>query len=91
MSVIIPIELRRERDHRNICDDMEIQLSDIYAVASLLGAVDTDDVGYDQVNATGYLLQRMIKEAKEISHEHVTLWREELEERRKEIEERRKN
>ena len=80
MSVIIPIELRRDRDHRNIVDDMAAQLGDIFAVASLLGAVDTDDMGDDQVNATGYLLQRMITKAKEISDEHYTLWLEELEE-----------
>ncbi len=80
MSVIIPIELRRDRDHRNIVDDMDEQLSDIFAVAALLGAIDTDDVGYDQVNATGHLLQRMITKAKEISDEHYTLWLEELEE-----------
>ncbi len=78
MTDIIPIELRKDRDHRNIVDDMDAQLSDIFAVASLLGAVDTDDVGYDQVNATGHLLQRMITKAKEISDEHLTLWREEI-------------
>ncbi len=79
MSKVIPLEDQKwPRDHRNIHDDMDIQLSDIYAVASLLGAVDTDDVDDGQVNATGCLLQRMITNAKEISHEHMTLWREEL-------------
>ena len=90
-DVIIPAELRRDRDHRNIHDDMDCQLSDIYAVASLLGEVDTDDVGSEQVNATGYLLQRMITKAKEISLEHYTLWLEELEERRKELAESKKD
>ncbi len=78
MSDIIPIELRRERDHRNIHDDMDSQLSDIFAVASLLAAVDSDDVFIGQVNATGYLLTRMITEAKKISEEHLELWREEI-------------
>ena len=87
MSVIIPVELRRDRDHRNITDDMDDQLSEMYAVASLLSAIDTDNVGSEQVNVTGSLLQRMITDAKEISHEHYTLWREELEERQKELEE----
>ena len=91
MSVIIPVELRRDRDHRNISDDMDGQLSDIYAVASLLSAIDTDDVGFEQVNATGSLLQSMIDKAKEISHEHYTLWLEELEERRKELAESKKD
>ncbi|MCH7752630.1 MAG: hypothetical protein IH898_10810 [Planctomycetes bacterium] len=91
MSVIIPPELRRDRDHRNITDDMAGQLGDMYAVASLLGAVDTDDVGDEQVNATGSLLQSMIDKAKEISHEHYTLWLEELEERRKELAESKKD
>ena len=70
---------------------MDGQLSDMFAVASLLGEVDTDDVGSEQVNATGYLLQRMITRAKEISNEHVTLWREELEERERELEEKGKD
>ncbi len=83
MSVIIPVELRRDQDHRNINDDMDTQLSDIFAVASLLSAIDTDDVGSEQVNTTGYLLQRMITKAKEIRHEHYTLWLEELEEKGK--------
>ncbi len=78
MSSETPRERMRERDHRNIVDDMDAQLSDIFAVAALLGAIDTDDVGYDQVNATGHLLQRMITKAKEISDEHLTLWREEI-------------
>ena len=83
LSVIIPIELRRERDHRNIHDDMVAQLDDIFAVASLLAVADSDDVFTGQVNATGHLLTRMITEAKKISHEHYTLWREELEKRQK--------
>ena len=83
LSVIIPIELRRERDHRNICDDMETKLSDIYTVASLLAAADSDNIFVGQVSATGHLLTRMIDEAKKISEEHVTLWREELEEHQK--------
>ncbi len=84
MSEVIPLEDQKwPRDHRNIHDDMDIKLSDIFAVASLLSAVDTDDVGYDQVNATGYLLKRMIDEAREISKEHYTLWLEENAERQK--------
>ena len=87
LNVIIPIELRRERDHRNICDDMETKLSDIYAVAALLAATNSDEIFVGQVKATGYLLTRMIDEAKKISDEHVTLWREELEERIEESQE----
>ena len=76
MSEVIPLEDQKwPRDHRNVHDDMDIKLSDIFAVASLLGAVDTDDVGYDQVNATGYLLKRMITEAQKLSEEHLELWR----------------
>ena len=86
-TVIIPAELRRDRDHRNICDDMEIQLSEIYTVASLLAAADSDDIFDGQVSATGHLLTRMIDEAKKISDEHYTLWLEELEERIEESQE----
>ena len=84
MSEVIPLEDKKwPRDHRNIHDDMDIKLSDIFAVASLLSVVDTDDVGYGQVNATGHLLRRMIDEAREISKEHYTLWLEENAERQK--------
>ncbi len=83
MSDIIPIELRRERDHRNIHDDLDTQLSDIFSVASLLAAADSDEIFIGQVNATGYLLTRMITEAKEISHEHYELWLEEIAEGQK--------
>ncbi len=84
MSKVIPLEDQKfERDHRNIHDDLDAQLSDIYAVASLLAVVDSDDIFYGQVNATGYLLTRMIKEAEKISEEHLTLWREEIAESQK--------
>ena len=73
-DVIIPIELRKERDHRNIHDDMDAQLSDIFAVASLLAAADSDKIFIGQVNATGYCLTRMIKEAQELSEEQSRLW-----------------
>jgi len=78
MSDIIPIELRRERDHRNIYDDLSTKLRDIYTVADLLGEVDSDNIGSEQVNATGYLLTRMITEAQKLSEEHLTLWQEEI-------------
>ena len=90
-DAIIPVELRRDRDHRCISDDMDYQLSEMFAVASLLSAIDTDNIGCEQVNVTGSLLQSMIDKAKEISHEHYTLWLEELEERRKELEEKGKD
>ena len=90
-DAIIPVELRRDRDHRSIHDDMDYQLSEMFAVASLLSAIDTDNVGSEQVNVTGSLLQTMITKAKEISHEHYTLWLEELEERRKELAESKKD
>ena len=90
-DVIIPAELRRDRDHRNIHDDMADQLGDMFAVASLLSAIDTDNIGCEQVNVTGSLLQRMITDAREISHEHYTLWLDELEERRKELAESKKD
>ena len=90
-DVIIPVELRRDRDHRNIHDDMDDQLGDMFAVASLLSAIDTDNVDCEQVNVTGSLLQRMITDAKEISLEHYTLWLDELEERRKELAESKKD
>ncbi len=84
MSKVIPLEDKKwPRDHRNIHDDLDAQLSDIDAVASLLGAVDCADVGYGQVNATGHLLRRMIDEAREISKEHYTLWLEEIAESQK--------
>lgn len=68
----------RERDHRNIYDDLDENLSDIYAVAALLAAMDSDRIFSGQVNATGYLLTEMIDDAKEIAREHLELWGEEI-------------
>ena len=74
MSKAIPIKRKRERDHRNIYDDLRMKLGDIYTVADLLGEVDSDNIGPEQINATGYCLTRMIKEAQKLSEEHLTLW-----------------
>ena len=74
MSKTIPIKGKKERDHRNIYDDLDTKLRDIYTVADLLGEVDSDNIGPEQVNATGYCLTRMIREAQKLSEEHLRLW-----------------
>ena len=74
MSEAIAIEGKKKRDHRNIYDDLSEKLRDIYTVADLLGEVDSDNIGPEQVNATGYLLTRMITEAQRLSEEHLKLW-----------------
>ncbi len=79
MSKVIPLEDQKsERDHRNIHDDLDVKLSEIYAVASLLASADSDRIFIGQVNATGHLLTRMIDDAQEIAREHYELWREEI-------------
>jgi hypothetical protein len=79
MSDVIPLgDQTRPRDHRNIRDELSEQLSEIYAVASLLAAVDCDNIFIGQINATGHLLTRMIAEAEKLSEEHMKLWREEI-------------
>ena len=76
MSKVIPLEdQKRSRDHRDIHEDVDEKLSDIYAVAALLAAMDSDRIFIGQVNATGYLLIRMIDDAKEIAREHYELWK----------------
>ena len=74
MSEVTPITGKTERDHRHIYDDLSTKLRDIYTVADLLGEVDSDNIGPEQVNATGYCLTRMIEEAQKISEEHLRLW-----------------
>ncbi len=74
MNEPTPITGKSERDHRNIYDDLDEKLSDIYAVAALLAAMDSDRIFIGQVNATGYCLTRMIKEAQELSEEQSRLW-----------------
>jgi len=75
MSKVIPLEdQKRERDHRNIHDDLDVKLSEIYAVASLLAAADSDRIFIGQINAIGNLLTEMIDDAKEIAREHLKLW-----------------
>ncbi len=76
MSKVISLEDQKsERDHRNIHDDLSFKLSEIYAVASLLAVVDSEDVFIGQLNVTGQLLTRMIDDAQEIAREHYELWR----------------
>ena len=75
MSQAIPIKGKEKRDHRDIHEDVDEKLSDIYAVAALLAAMDSDRIFIGQVNATGYLLTRMIDDAKEIASEHYELWK----------------
>ena len=74
MSEVIPIEGKKKRDHRDIYEDLDAKLRDIYTVADLLGEVDSDNIGPEQVNATGYCLTRMIAEAQKLNEEHVKLW-----------------
>ena len=74
MTEAIPIKGKKKRDHRDIHDDLDTQLSDIYAVAALLAAMDSDRIFIGQVNATGYCLTRMITEAQKLSEEHLRLW-----------------
>ena len=75
MSKVIPLEDQKfRRDHRNIHDDLDVKLSEIYAVASLLAAADSDRIFIGQINATGNLLTEMIDDAKEIAREHLKLW-----------------
>ncbi len=75
MSKAIPIKGKRTRDHRDIHEDVDEKLSEIYAVASLLAAANCDNIFIGQVNATGHLLTRMIDDAKEIAREHYELWK----------------
>ena len=76
MSKVIPLEDQKfRRDHRNIHDDLDVKLSEIYAVASLLAAADSDRIFIGQINATGNLLTEMIDDAKDIAREHLELWR----------------
>ena len=74
MSEVIPIEGKKKRDHRDIYDDLETKLRDIYTVADLLSEVDSDNIGQEQINATGYCLTRMIREAQTLGEEHLKLW-----------------
>ena len=74
MSKVTQFDGEKERDHRNIYDDLDAQLRDIFAVAQLLGEVDSDNIGPEQVNATGCCLTRMIAEAQRLSEEHLRLW-----------------
>ena len=74
MNEVIPIKGKKKRDHRNIYDDLSEKLRDIYTVADLLGEVDSDNIGPEQVNATGYCLTRMAEEAQRLNEEQLKLW-----------------
>jgi len=75
MSKVIPLEDQKsERDHRDIHEEVDEKLSEIYAVAALLAAADSGRIFIGQINATGHLLTRMIDDAQEIAREHLKLW-----------------
>ncbi len=74
MNEATPIKRKKKRDHSDIYADLNEKLRDIYTVANLLGEVDSDNIGPEQVNATGYCLTRMITEAQSLSKEHLKLW-----------------
>ena len=75
MTKVTAIKGKKKRDHRHIYEDLDEKLRDIYTVADLLGEVDSDNIGPEQVNATGYCLTRMIREARKLNDEHLELWR----------------
>ncbi len=72
MSEVIPIEGKKKRDHRDIYEDLDEKLRDIYTVADLLSEVDSDNIGCDQIKATGYCRTRMINKAQK---KHKALWK----------------
>ncbi len=75
MSGAIPITGKKRRDYGDIYEDLDDKLRDIYTVAVLLGEVDSDNIGPEQVNRTGYCLQGMIEEAQKLNEKHLKLWR----------------
>ncbi len=77
MSEVIPIEGKRKRASRDVYEDLETQLRDIYVVADLLGNVNGDAFQEDQMNAAGYCLTRMIEGAQALNDEYWELWKKE--------------
>jgi len=73
MSEVIPIEGKRKRDSRDVYEDLETKLRDIYVVADLLGNVNDDAFQGDQVNAAGCCLTRMIEGAQALNDEYWKL------------------
>ena len=73
MSEVIPIEGKRKRASRDVHEDLETKLRDIYVVADLLGNVNGDVFQEDQVNAAGYCLTRMIEGAQALNEEYREL------------------
>ncbi len=83
MSEVIPIEGKRKRASRDVHEDLETKLRDIYVVADLIGNVNGDAFQEDQVNAAGYCLTRMIEEAQALNDEYWKLWQQEWKLRKK--------
>ncbi len=53
MSKVIPLEdQKRSRDHRDIHEDVDEKLSEIYAVAALLAAMDSDRIFIGQIKSS---------------------------------------
>ena len=73
MSEVIPIESNNKRGASYIYEELETKLRDIFTVADLLSEVDSDNIGCDQINATGYCLTRMITKALKLNKEYWKL------------------
>ena len=74
MSEVIPFKKKNSQGFSDLYEVLDTKLRDIYTVADLLSEVDSDNIGCDQINATGYCLTRMIGEAQRLSEEHLKLW-----------------
>ncbi len=69
MNEVIPIEGKKKPGASDIYEELDTKLRDIFTVADLLSEVDSDNIGCDQINATGYCLTRMIDEAQKLHKE----------------------
>ena len=72
MSEVIPFKKKNSQGFSDLYEALDTKLRDIYTVADLLSEVDSDNIGCDQINATGYCLTRMIKKAQK---KHKALWK----------------
>ena len=73
MNEVIPIEGKKKPGASDIYEELGTKLRDIFTVADLLSEVDSDNIGCDQINATGYCLTRMITEAQKLNKEYWKL------------------
>jgi len=73
MSEVISIEGKKARNGTDAIDELNTKLRDIYTVATLMTGAEESDLNGADMSSTGYMLERMLDDAKELAKDAYRL------------------